>query len=138
MNPHKYLDMLLEGKLVATPPVEHEVAYFTGVPDNLLDITRELDIKYGILTNKTTELVGETVHLLGFIKTINGRPKANYENMNAVTEDNIKKFAEYIHYSPQFFNGGKSPDKSEIEYIIRKHLPGKYQSSQTNLFDATD
>jgi hypothetical protein len=135
MKPSEYLDTLLESKLVATPAVESNLKYFTGIPDALLDIVRDLDIKYGIRVDKVFEVAGEMVHKLGFIKTIAGSPKANYEDLNIVKDANIKDFAEFVHHSPIYFNSIKSPSISEIEHIIRKHLPGKNKKQQTDLFD---
>lgn len=134
MKSREYLDLLLEGKLVATPSIEQSIAYFTGIPNDLLDIIRELDIKYGVRVSEVTALVGNMVEHLGFIKTIGGIQKAKYENMKDVKDTNIKKFTKYVHDRPIYFNGGESPDEKAIEDIIRKHLPGKYKQ-QTNLFD---
>jgi len=134
MKSYEYLNLLIEGKLIATPSVEKELVYFTGIPNDLLDIVRELDIKYGVRSDKAIEIVGEMVHQLGFIKTIAGAPHANYEDLRIATNSDIRKFAEFIYNSPSYFNGGESPSKNEIENIIRKHLPGKFKQ-QTNLFD---
>lgn len=123
MNHNKYLDLFLEGKLVATPAVEHQVEYFWGVPNNLLDIIRELDIGYGLRSDKISEFVSGMVVILGFIKG----NKAHYDNMNIVIDSDIKKFAEFVHYNSKFFNSEKAPDVPTIENIIRSHLPEKYQ-----------
>lgn len=134
MEPHKYLDLLLEGKLVATPHVEPHIAFFIGIPNTLLNIAREIDIKHGLKPSNVKGFVAEIVQKLGFIKKVDGESKADYSNMNIIKDSNIKELAAFIHDSPFYFTSRETPEMNEVEAIIRKHLPEKYRLSQPNLF----